>query len=182
MTEVNLFSEFSKEDGHWMREVLKLAEKGRGQVSPNPMVAALIVKQGEIVGKGFHARYGGPHAEAIALADARGKTDGAILYVNLEPCVHFGRTPPCAEQIVKARIRRAVIATEDPDRLVNGRGIEYLRRAHLKVDLEARNDPRWKTRNTLRSFTVDNRRPGAELFTQAQGRVGRRDGGCGYHS
>lgn len=130
-----LFPEFSKEDIYWMQEVLKLAERGRGNVSPNPMVGAVIVKNGEVVGKGFHSRCGGPHAEAIALADARGAADGATLYVNLEPCVHFGRTPPCSEQIIKSKIRRVVIAIKDPDRLVDGKGIELLLRSHLKVDV-----------------------------------------------
>ncbi len=130
-----LFPEFSAEDERWMREVLRLAEKGRGQVSPNPMVGAVIVKSGEVVGKGHHSRYGGPHAEAIAIADAAQRADGATLYVNLEPCVHFGRTPPCVEKIVKARILRVVIACKDPDRLVNGKGIEQLLRSHIKVDV-----------------------------------------------
>ncbi len=131
----NLFPEFSLEDRGYMQEALKLAERGRGAVSPNPMVGALVVKERGVVGKGYHSRCGGPHAEAIALADARGKADGATLYVNLEPCVHFGRTPPCVEQIIKSRIRRVVIATLDPDRLVNGKGIEQLLRAHVKVDV-----------------------------------------------
>jgi len=130
-----LFTEFSTEDERWMREVLRLAEKGRGAVSPNPMVGAVIVKSGEVVGKGHHSRYGGPHAEAIAIADAGQRADGATLYVNLEPCVHFGRTPPCVEKIAKARILRVVIAIKDPDRLVNGKGIEQLLRSHIKVDV-----------------------------------------------
>jgi len=130
-----LFPEFSQEDERYMRMVLALAEKGRGQVSPNPMVGAVIVKGDEIIGKGYHSRYGGPHAEAIAIADAGPRADGAVLYVNLEPCVHFGRTPPCVEKISKARILRVVIAIKDPDRLVNGKGIEYLRRSHIHVDV-----------------------------------------------
>lgn len=135
MTEVNLFSEFSKEDERWMREALRLAEKGRGEVSPNPMVGAVVVKAGELVGKGYHARYGGPHAEAIALADAGLQAEDATLYVNLEPCVHLGRTPPCVERIAKARVRRVVIALKDPDRLVDGKGVECLLRKHVRVDV-----------------------------------------------
>ena len=130
-----LFTEFTAEDERWMHQVLKLAEKGRGEVSPNPMVGALVIKSGEVVGKGHHARYGGPHAEAIAIADAGLEADGATLYVNLEPCVHLGRTPPCVEKIAKARISRVVIAVKDPDRLVNGKGIEHLMRRHIKVDV-----------------------------------------------
>ncbi len=156
-----LFPEFTAEDERWMREALKLAEKGRGEVSPNPMVGSVIVKQGEVSGKGYHSRYGGPHAEAIALADAGLKADGATLYVNLEPCVHFGRTPPCVEKIVKARIRRVVIAIKDPDRLVNGKGIECLMRKHVKVDVglmeeEARvlNEAYFKHRETGIPFVI----------------------------
>jgi diaminohydroxyphosphoribosylaminopyrimidine deaminase/5-amino-6-(5-phosphoribosylamino)uracil reductase len=130
-----LFTEFTAEDKRWMREALMLAQKGRGEVSPNPMVGAVIVKQNEVVGKGYHSRYGGPHAEAIAIADAGLEADGATLYVNLEPCVHFGRTPPCVEKISKSRIKRVVIALKDPDPLVNGKGIEYLLRRHIKVDV-----------------------------------------------
>lgn len=130
-----LFPEFSSEDLRYMQEVLRLAEKGRGEVSPNPMVGALVVKSGKVVGKGYHSRYGGPHAEAIALADAGLEADGATLYVNLEPCVHFGRTPPCVEKIAMARILRVVIAAKDPDRLVNGKGIEHLIKRHIKVDV-----------------------------------------------
>lgn len=135
MSEGSLFTEFSKEDERWMREALKLAEKGRGEVSPNPMVGAVVVKRGELVGKGHHARYGGPHAEAVALADAGLRAEDATLYVNLEPCVHQGRTPPCVERIAKTRIRRVVIALKDPDRLVDGKGAEYLLRKHIKVDV-----------------------------------------------
>jgi len=130
-----LFPDFSAEDRRFMLEALRLAEKGRGQVSPNPMVGAVVVKAGEVVGKGHHSRYGGPHAEAIALADAGPRADGATLYVNLEPCVHFGRTPPCVEKIIAARILRVVIAAKDPDRLDNGKGIERLLRSHVKVDV-----------------------------------------------
>lgn len=156
-----LFPEFSADDERFMRMTLRLAERGRGEVSPNPMVGAVIVKEGEVVGKGYHSRCGGPHAEVIAIADAGLKADGATLYVNLEPCVHFGRTPPCAEKIAKARIKRVVIATKDPDRLVNGKGIECLMLSHIKVDVglmeeEARvlNEAYFKHRETGIPFVI----------------------------
>jgi len=156
-----LFPDFTDLDEQYMREVLALAEKARGQVSPNPMVGAIIVKGEEMIAKSFHSRYGGPHAEAIAIADARGRAEGASLYVNLEPCVHFGRTPPCTEKIAKAKIKRVVVATKDPDKLVNGKGIEELRRAHIQVDVglladEARtlNEAYFKHRETGLPFVI----------------------------
>ncbi|MBD3286450.1 bifunctional diaminohydroxyphosphoribosylaminopyrimidine deaminase/5-amino-6-(5-phosphoribosylamino)uracil reductase RibD [candidate division WOR-3 bacterium] len=156
-----LFPDFSEQDKGFMREVLNLAEKGRGQVSPNPMVGAVIVKGDEIIARSYHSRYGGPHAEAIAIADARGKTEGATLYVNLEPCVHFGRTPPCTEKIAKAKIKRVVISVKDPDKLVNGKGIEALRHSRIQVDVgllegEARelNRAYFKHRDTGLPFVI----------------------------
>ncbi|MBN2378652.1 bifunctional diaminohydroxyphosphoribosylaminopyrimidine deaminase/5-amino-6-(5-phosphoribosylamino)uracil reductase RibD [candidate division WOR-3 bacterium] len=157
----SLFPNFSAEDVQHMRESLSLAEKGRGMVSPNPMVGAVIVKDGEVIARSFHARYGGPHAEAIAIADTRGKAEGATLYVNLEPCVHFGRTPPCTEKIAKAKIRRVVIAVKDPDKLVNGKGIQQLRSSRIQVDVglledEARtlNQAYFKHRETGLPFVI----------------------------
>jgi diaminohydroxyphosphoribosylaminopyrimidine deaminase/5-amino-6-(5-phosphoribosylamino)uracil reductase len=119
----------------FMRECFRLALEGRGHVSPNPLVGAVLVKQGKIVSSGWHARYGGPHAEADCLARYKGDPAGAILYVNLEPCSHFGKTPPCADLIVSAGIRRVVVAMKDPNPLVSGRGIGRLRRAGLTVDI-----------------------------------------------
>ena len=117
-----------------MRKALALAERGRPTTSPNPMVGALVVDdEGVIVGRGAHRVAGGPHAEVIALADAGSRARGATLYCTLEPCTHIGRTGPCAPLVVAAGIRRAVIAMSDPNPLVNGRGIEHLRRHGLDV-------------------------------------------------
>lgn len=115
-------------DDYYMRKAIALAERGRATVSPNPMVGALIVDDdGVIAGRGSHRVAGGPHAEIIALRDAGARASGATLYCTLEPCCHVGRTGPCAPAIAAAGIRRVVIAMEDPNPLVNGGGIAFLR-------------------------------------------------------
>lgn len=121
-------------DESYMRETLRLAIKGRGATNPNPMVGAVVVKNGKIVGKGYHKRAGLAHAEIEALNDARKRARGATLYTNLEPCCHFGRTPPCTEAIVTAGIRRVVCAARDPNKIACG-GIETLRHAGVKVSV-----------------------------------------------
>ena len=107
---------------------IELAERGRGHVSPNPLVGAVVVKAGEVVGEGWHAMVGGPHAEVAAIADA-GDTDlkGATMYVSLEPCCHDGRTPPCTEAIARSGIDRVVVASDDPTEKASGRGLGILR-------------------------------------------------------
>ncbi len=116
------------DDAACMARALLLAERGRGRTSPNPMVGALVVDaDGVVVGRGSHERAGGPHAEVHALADAGDRARGATLYCTLEPCVHTGRTGPCAPRVVDAGIRRAVIAVEDPNPRVRGGGLQYLR-------------------------------------------------------
>ncbi len=117
----------------WMARALALAERGRLTVSPNPMVGALVVCDGSVVGTGFHESAGGPHAEVVALAQAGERAGGADLYVTLEPCAHQGRTPPCTDAILAAGIRRVVAATGDPNPLVAGRGFSVLRRAGVRV-------------------------------------------------
>ncbi|NLO89305.1 MAG: bifunctional diaminohydroxyphosphoribosylaminopyrimidine deaminase/5-amino-6-(5-phosphoribosylamino)uracil reductase RibD [Clostridia bacterium] len=113
-------------DEKLMKAVLELAKKGCGITSPNPMVGALVVKDGKIIAQGYHEGPGKPHAEAVALEKAGGKAHGASLYVNLEPCCHHGRTPPCVDRIIKAGIREVVCAMEDPNPLVSGRGFKKL--------------------------------------------------------
>ena len=120
-------------DEKYMDLVLELAEKGRGYVNPNPMVGAVVVKDGEIVGKGWHKFYGGPHAEIYALDEAGEKAEGATIYVTLEPCSHFGKTPPCAEKIKKMKIKKCVIACLDPNPIVAGRGKKILEEAGIEV-------------------------------------------------
>ncbi len=116
-----------------MRRCLELAMQGAGWVNPNPMVGCVIVKDGSIVGEGYHRRFGGAHAEVEALGKAGRRAKGAILYVNLEPCGHHGKTPPCVEAIVKSGIMRVVSASEDPNPLVAGRGFRKLRSAGIAV-------------------------------------------------
>ncbi len=125
-------------DEHWMDEALRLAKKGAGWTSPNPQVGSVIVKGGKVIGRGFHQRVGSLHAEAEALRAAVGDVHGTTLYVNLEPCSHEGRTPPCADAIIRAGITRVVCATRDPNPLVAGRGIARLRRAGIKVSVGIR--------------------------------------------
>jgi len=116
-----------------MRLALDLARKAEGQTNPNPVVGAVLVKSGEIVAKGYHKKAGLPHAEIIALRKAGGKARGADLYVNLEPCCHHGRTPPCTEAIIAAGIKRVILGIRDPNLLVSGRGIRFLRKQGVEV-------------------------------------------------
>ncbi len=117
-----------------MRRALFLAARGQGKVEPNPMVGCVLVKGGKVVGQGYHKKYGGPHAEVNALRDAGGKAAGATAYVTLEPCSHFGKTPPCAQALVEAGVARVVGAHEDPFPQVSGRGFEILRKAGIEVE------------------------------------------------
>lgn len=116
-----------------MLECLSLAEKGAGSVSPNPMVGAVVVKDGKIVGRGYHKKFGEPHAEVFAIRQAEHRARGATLYVNLEPCCTYGKTPPCTDLILKSGIKRVVIGMKDPNVRVNGRGIRKLRQSNIKV-------------------------------------------------
>ena len=118
-----------------MRRALSLAERARGATSPNPMVGAVVVRDGVCVGEGHHGRCGEPHAEPIALAAAGEKARGSTLYVNLEPCSHVGRTPPCVDAILAAGVKRVVCAMIDPNPMVSGRGVARLRDAGVVVDV-----------------------------------------------
>ena len=120
-------------DEAYIERALALAERGRGLVSPNPMVGAIVVAEGRIVGEGHHEGPGLPHAEIVALREAGEAARGAILYVTLEPCDHHGRTGPCTEAIVEAGIARVVAAMRDPNPIVDGRGFEKLRSAGIEV-------------------------------------------------
>jgi len=120
-----------------MREALDLARQGRSLASPNPMVGAVVVRDGQVVGRGFHTWAGVQHAEAIAVAQAGGLARGATLYLNLEPCSHQGRTPPCADVLIQAGIARVVAPIEDPNPLVAGEGFRKLRAAGVEVEIAA---------------------------------------------
>lgn len=127
--------EAGQEDAAWMGRALRLASRGRGRTSPNPMVGAVVVRDGELAGEGYHRQVGGPHAEVWALRQAGERARGATLFVTLEPCCHRGRTPPCAEAIIAAGVRRVVAAMLDPDPRVAGRGLAQLRAAGVQVTM-----------------------------------------------
>ncbi len=118
-----------------MREALDLARRGLGRTSPNPAVGAVLIQDDEVVGRGYHTWAGVKHAEIVALEEAGERARGATLYVTLEPCSHRGRTGPCADALIQARIARAVVAMEDPNPLVRGEGIRRLREAGIEVEL-----------------------------------------------
>lgn len=174
-----VFMVWGKEDLFFMRRCLLLAKKGEGKVSPNPMVGAVLARNGRIIGEGFHGRFGSPHAEVNAI---QGKNcPGATLYVSLEPCSHSSpgkKTPPCAPMIVSSGIRRAVIATPDPNPKVSGRGIALLRKAGIKVDVgilsseaEELNESFFKFMETDKPFVA------LKMAQSADGKIGVRGKG-----
>jgi diaminohydroxyphosphoribosylaminopyrimidine deaminase/5-amino-6-(5-phosphoribosylamino)uracil reductase len=116
-----------------MSRVLALARRAIGMTSPNPMVGCVIVKNNRIIGEGYHQLPGLPHAEINALSEAGNDAEGAIMYVNLEPCCHYGRTPPCVDKIIKAKISKVIISMKDPNKLVAGKGITILQQAGIAV-------------------------------------------------
>ena len=116
-----------------MQRALELAARGRGSVSPNPCVGCVVVKNGRIVGEGYHHRYGGPHAEILALKEAGPNAKGATLYVTLEPCTHWGKTPPCAPEVAHSGVKQIFIAMKDPNPIVSGKGVRALQQAGLRV-------------------------------------------------
>lgn len=121
------------EDEYYMKLALSLAAQGGTAVSPNPLVGCVIVKDGAIIGRGWHKYYGGAHAEVNAVKDAGGDVVGATVYVSLEPCSHYGKTPPCADMLAEKKVARVIIGMGDPNPEVNGKGIEKLRAAGIEV-------------------------------------------------
>lgn len=120
-------------DKKYMARALELAALGEGAVNPNPLVGAVVVKNNKVIGEGYHKKYGGPHAEVFALEMAGEEARGADIYVTLEPCSHYGKTPPCAKKIIEMGIKRCIIASLDPNPLVSGRGIKMLQEAGIEV-------------------------------------------------
>lgn len=120
-------------DAEWMQRALQMAQSGQGRVEPNPMVGCLLVRDGVLLGAGFHARFGGPHAEVEALRDS-GDAHGATAYVTLEPCCHQGKTPPCTQALIKAGVTRVVVAMPDPFPSVDGGGVRELQDAGIEVE------------------------------------------------
>ena len=126
----------NKINNKWMQRAINLAYLGRGLTSPNPLVGAVIVdKNGKLIAEGFHHKAGMPHAEAMAFKNLKEDAEGGSLYVNLEPCCHQGKTPPCVESIIKSGIKTVYVSIKDPDQRVAGKGINILQEAGIKVDL-----------------------------------------------
>ena len=125
-----------KDETRIMERVLRLAERGRGRTGPNPMVGAVIVRGGRTVGEGFYTYKGKKHAEIKALEKAGGRARGGVLYVNLEPCCHHGRTPPCTDAIIEAGIKEVVLSIKDPDPRVKGKGMKILERSGIPVSVD----------------------------------------------
>lgn len=168
---------FFDADMRFMQRALVLAARGQGSVEPNPLVGAVVVQGSDIVGEGWHARFGGPHAEIEALRAAGERARGGTLYVNLEPCSHHGKTPPCTDAILAAGIRRVVAAMQDPFPKVSGSGIGQLRTAGVQVDVgpgeaEARqlNAPYLKRLSTGRPWVI------AKWAMTLDGRIATRGG------
>lgn len=116
-----------------IRRTLKLAQKGAGKVSPNPMVGAVVVKNDEILSEGYHRYFGGKHAEVEAIEAAVVDLHGSTIYINLEPCSHYGKQPPCVNKIIETGIKKVVIGNHDPNPLVNGRGVQILKEKNIEV-------------------------------------------------
>ncbi|WP_318655521.1 bifunctional diaminohydroxyphosphoribosylaminopyrimidine deaminase/5-amino-6-(5-phosphoribosylamino)uracil reductase RibD [Leptolyngbya sp. KIOST-1] len=144
MTDLPIFShapDFAQDrspqadQARWMRRCLELARRAAGQTAPNPMVGCVVLNQGLVVGEGFHPGAGHPHAEVFALAQAGDRARDSTLFVNLEPCNHTGRTPPCTEAVIKAGVRRVVVGMVDPDPRVSGTGIQRLQQAGIEVEV-----------------------------------------------
>jgi len=122
-------------DIYYLKKALKLAEKGKGKTSPNPMVGAILVKEGRVISQGFHQKAGLPHAEIVALRKAKEPVKGSTLYINLEPCFHYGRTPPCIDTIIKAGVNRVVACMEDPNAQVKGKSFAALKEKNIEVEI-----------------------------------------------
>jgi diaminohydroxyphosphoribosylaminopyrimidine deaminase/5-amino-6-(5-phosphoribosylamino)uracil reductase len=164
------------DDAHFMKMALKLAKKGQGYTSPNPMVGAVIVKDGELKGQGYHQAAGLTHAEVNAIEDAGSEAKGATLYVNLEPCNHTGKTPPCTRKILEAGIRRVVVAMEDPNTQAGG-GAVFLKAHGIDVQTGVCEVPAKKLNEAFIKY-VRTQRPFVILKCAAtlDGRIGTRTG------
>ena len=144
-----------------MQRVMKLAKKGEGSTSPNPLVGTVVVKDGQIVGEGYHRNYGGSHAEVFALNNAGSDAYLSDLYVNLEPCNHYGKTPPCVNRVIESGVSRVIIANLDPNPMVNGAGLKKLQDAGISIetniladDGEKLNEAYFKYARTGKPFVI----------------------------
>jgi len=145
-------------DTDWMRQAVTLARRGEGFVEPNPMVGAVVVKNGIVVGTGYHERFGEAHAEVNAIAQAQDRARDGTLYVTLEPCCHFGKTPPCTDAVISAGIRRVVIGMADPFTAVSGNGIAKLREAGIDCEIGVL-EPECRRLNAPYLTLIEKRRP-----------------------
>lgn len=150
-------NESDRTDEEWMKHALELARKGQGKVAPNPMVGAVLVRNGKRVGEGFHAAHGAPHAETVALREAGTKAEGTTLYVTLEPCTFSGKTPPCVDAIIDAGVGRVVAAMPDPHPEVRGTGFEALRSEGIDVTVGVRREEATYLNRRFVTFHVENR-------------------------
>lgn len=164
-------------DREYMQLALALAAKARGKTYPNPMVGALIVSNGRIVGEGYHRRCGGDHAEVMAIKDASGACTNATMFVTLEPCDHYGRTPPCTQAIIESGIRAVNIAMKDPNPANNGRGIRKLREAGISVNTGLCSDEAERLNHRYVKF-ITTQRPFVtiKLAQSIDGKIAARDG------
>ena len=163
-------------DQEYMLRAIQLAKKGEGWTNPNPMVGAVIVKDGRIIGEGYHKKCGELHAERNAIASLTESAEGATIYVTLEPCCHYGKTPPCTEAIIEQKIKKVVIGSRDPNPKVAGKGAQILR--------EICHDTGWENCDKDGCIEVDHRRTGqtgsAAYAAPVYGYYGRyRDCTCG---
>jgi len=144
-----------------MLECLRLARRGTGHVSPNPLVGAVLVRGGKIISRGWHKAFGGPHAEVECLNQARGDLGSATLYVNLEPCAHYGKTPPCTDKIIQSGVKSVIVSMKDPNPLVEGRGLRALQEAGIRIstgllEREARHLNRFFLKHVTHGFPYVN--------------------------
>jgi diaminohydroxyphosphoribosylaminopyrimidine deaminase / 5-amino-6-(5-phosphoribosylamino)uracil reductase len=144
-------------DEKWMRRALALAEKGRGAVHPNPMVGAVLVRGGRVVGEGFHRKFGQAHAEVEAIRRAGTRAQGSTLYVNLEPCSHWGKTPPCVDALVRAGVKRVIAAMRDPNPLVSGQGFKALKRRGISVTIGTLEEEARHLNRAFKTWIVEKR-------------------------
>lgn len=141
----------------FMLYALELAKKGEGYVSPNPLVGAVIVKDGEIIGEGYHQKYGEGHAEVNAFLNCKGSAIDSEMYVTLEPCSHYGKTPPCADRIIAEGVKKVYVAMEDPNPLVAGNGIKKLRDAGIEVEVSLCKEEAKKLNESFLKFITTKR-------------------------
>ena len=164
-------------DEYYMREALSLAANGTEQTSPNPRVGCVLVRDGAVIGRGWHHCCGLPHAEVEAVKDAGGEAAGATAYVTLEPCCHSGRTPPCAQMLIERRIARVVAGMTDPNPIVDSRGLQLLQEAGIETTVGVlEKDCRWMNRGFIRRMTLGRPWTTVKIASSLDGDIALRDG------